>query len=97
MNIKKSISLSFLIISVSIIFIFIFNSIALYQIKENNLFKKDISNLIFMQNSMSSLTEKLLLTDDLKEIQTIKTSFINYEKSFEEEYSKFFKIKMMTF
>lgn len=90
MNIKKAVKISFLVISILIILIFAINSIVLYQIKENNLFKKDIATLIYMQNSMNNLTEKLLLSNKQEELNKIKIEFINYEKLFEKEYSKFF-------
>lgn len=47
MNIKEKVKFIFLVIVFSIIVIFVINSLTLYQVKENNETKSNISNLVY--------------------------------------------------
>lgn len=55
MSIKKIIKISFISILIIITIIGIINTIVIYQIKENNLNKQAINNLVFMQEEMNEL------------------------------------------
>ena len=90
MNIKKIVKFSFLIIALLVVIIFFANSLVLYQIKENNLSKKNISELITMQEGMSNLIDDLLIAKNEKELEDIAKSFLKYEKNFETKYDDFF-------
>ena len=84
MNIKKKVKFSFLIIIFSIIVIFMINSLTLYQVKENNETKSNISNLVYTQHKMNSLVKDLLNTKTINEIKKIKNDFVSFELQFEE-------------
>ena len=83
MNIKKLVKFSFLLISLSIIIITAINSIVLYQIKENNQSKINISKLVSFQEEMNSLIKDSIRTKTIEKLDQIKVDFINYEKKFE--------------
>ncbi len=83
MNIKRVVKFSFILVSVLILILTLTNFIALYQIKQNNALRKNIVQIVSMQDSMSSLLEQLFNTKSLKELEKFEKSFIKYEKSFE--------------
>lgn len=91
MNIKKIVKISFIIIAVLVFLIFFTNSIVLYQIKENDMAKNNISKLVSMQENMNALVKDILNTHTLNELNTIKQSFLAYEKEFEELKKAFIK------
>lgn len=90
MNIKRIVKLSFLIIALLVIFIFFANSLVLYQIKENNLSKKNLSELISMQEGMSKLLDEIIIAKKEEELEDIANNFLKYEKNFEAKYQQFF-------
>jgi len=83
MNIKKIVKLSFLLISILVILIAAINSIVLYQIKDNDFYKKNITKLVSLQENMNSLSKDLVVSQTISELDKIKVQFINYEKEFE--------------
>ncbi|MFV0564134.1 hypothetical protein [Malaciobacter mytili] len=83
MNIKKVVKLNFLIIIILILSIFLVNSIVLEKLKENQISKKEISKLVFMQENMNFLVKDIIDTQNLKELQEIKDEFLTYEIKFE--------------
>ncbi len=84
MNIKKLVKFSFLLISLLIIIITTINSVVLYQIKENNESKNNISKLVSFQEEMNSLSKDTMRTKNIKNLDSIKENFIKYEKEFED-------------
>ncbi len=83
MNIKKIVKYSFVVISLLIFFIFGMNRIMLYQMQENDKSRKNISELVFTQESMNSLIEGIIDASSIEELNTIKRLFIKYENDFE--------------
>ncbi len=90
MNIKKIVKFSFLIIVLLVVIIFFTNSLVLYQIKENNLSKKNVSELITIQERMSDLIDDLLIAKNENELENISKKILEYEKKFEIKYDEFF-------
>jgi len=90
MNIKKVVKLSFIVIAVLVLLIFFANTIILYQIKEKDSSKNNISKLVSMQENMNALVKDILNTHSLDELQTIKNAFIFHEKEFENIKKTFF-------
>ncbi len=91
MNVRYLVKISFLVIIVLVLIIFLLNSLTLYQVKENSETKKNINNLVVMQENMNDLTEILLNTRTKEEILKIKKRFNRYEKKFEKTYDIFKK------
>ena len=85
MSIKNTLRFSFGIIIFLVGLIFTINTIFMYQIKENNISKKNITEIVYFQEEMNSLIKDITLTDDLKKLEYIKDNFIKYEKKFEEK------------
>ena len=83
MNIKKLVKYSFLVISILIIFISTINSIALYQLKENSISKKNIVKLVSLQEDMNSLVKDLAMSSSIDMLNKIKDNFHDFEKQFE--------------
>lgn len=90
MNIKRLVKLSFIIISVLVFLIFSTNTIVLYKIQENNLSKKNISELVLMQENMNTLVEEILSATSHQELQLIEQEFDAFEKAFEQINQNFF-------
>ena len=90
MNIKKIVKFSFIVIAVLVLLIFFANTIILYQMKENDGSKNNISKLVNMQENMNALVKDILTTHSLDELQTIKNAFVFYEKEFENIKKTFF-------
>ena len=65
MGIKKVIKISFILILFIIAVIGIINTIIIYQIKENNLTKQSINNLVFMQERMNELLKDTITMDSI--------------------------------
>ncbi len=84
MNIKKLVKFSFLLISLLIIIITSINSIVLYQIKENNISKVNISQLVSFQEQMNELLKNFTLIETNEELDIIHTNFIKHENDFED-------------
>ena len=83
MNIKKLVKLSFLLISFLVIIVTIINSIVIYQIKENNFYKDNISQLVYFQEEMNSLLKDSMQAKNTDILNSIKKDFIEYEHRFE--------------
>lgn len=90
MNIKRLVKISFVIITFLIVLIFVANSVVLYQIKENDNSKNNISQLVFMQENMNSLIKDILNAKTLEQLQSIKKNFFTYEQEFEHIRDGFF-------
>ncbi|RXJ58142.1 HD-GYP domain-containing protein [Candidatus Marinarcus aquaticus] len=90
MNIKRLVKLSFIIVSVLVFLIFSANTIALHKIQENNLSKRNISELVLMQENMNTLVEEILSANSNEELQRIEKEFDAFEKSFENINQNFF-------
>ena len=89
MGIKKVIKISFILILFIIAVIGIINTIVIYQIKENNLTKQSINNLVFMQERMNELLKDTLTMDSIDKLDKAKEDFINYELNFEKIRERF--------
>ncbi|WP_024954494.1 HD-GYP domain-containing protein [Sulfurospirillum arcachonense] len=83
MNIKKIVKLSFFLIAILVILIATINSIVLYQIKDNDYYKKNIAKLISLQENMNSLSKDLVISKNPDDLYHIKSNFLKYEKEFE--------------
>ena len=97
MKIKKAVKISFAFIVILVVGIFFINSLILYQVKENNQTKKNIDQLVRMQDGMNTLVKELLTTTKKQQLQDIANDFIKYEKRFEEELDKFLQIQNKDF
>ncbi|MGE4383540.1 MAG: HD-GYP domain-containing protein [Arcobacter sp.] len=84
MNIKKIVKISFIIISFIVLLIGMINTTIIYQIRENNLTKQLINDLVSMQEKMNELLKDTTLVTSLDELESKKASFIKYELEFEE-------------
>jgi|UPI0005C97B70 HD-GYP domain-containing protein (c-di-GMP phosphodiesterase class II) len=84
MNIKKVVKFTFIIIIILILATFLLNAIILKKLKENNQSRKEISKLVLMQENMNLLVKDTTTADNEKELKSIKTEFIKYEKMFED-------------
>jgi len=85
MNIKRIVRLSFIVIAILIFFIFITNKVMLFQFKENNMIKDDITTLLLTQENMNNLIQDISKADTKDELKKLKKSFFNYEKIFEDK------------
>ena len=83
-NIKKIVKISFIIISFIVLLIGMINTTIIYQIRENNLTKQLINDLVSMQEKMNELLKDTTLVTSLDELESKKASFIKYELEFEE-------------
>lgn len=83
-NIKKIVKISFIIISLIVLLIGMINTTIIYQIRENNLTKQLINDLVSMQEKMNELLKDTTLVTSLDELESKKASFIKYELEFEE-------------
>ena len=83
MSIKKIIKISFISILIIITIIGIINTIVIYQIKENNLNKQAINNLVFMQEEMNELLKDAINLDSIDKLDKAKENFTKYELEFE--------------
>ncbi len=83
MGIKRSVTLSFIAITILTILIATINLVSLYKIKENQISQQDIYKLVSMQESMNTLLQDLVDTTDKTSLETIKKDFNTYEESFE--------------
>jgi len=83
MDIKKTLKLSFSLISILIILITFVSSVVLYHMEKNNINKNNIEKIVSLQEAMNSLSQSLLVSTTLGEIDDIKIQFIKHEKNFE--------------
>ena len=83
MNIKKIIRISFILILFIITVIGLINTVIIYQIKENNLTKQSISNLVSMQEKMNELLKDTINLDSIDKLDKYKEDFVKYELEFE--------------
>ncbi|QKF68615.1 response regulator c-di-GMP phosphodiesterase, RpfG family [Arcobacter venerupis] len=83
MSIKKIVKFSFILILFIIAIIGIINTIVIYQIKENNLAKQSINNLVSMQERMNELLKDTITLDSIVELDKAKEDFVKYELEFE--------------
>jgi HD-GYP domain-containing protein (c-di-GMP phosphodiesterase class II) len=83
MNIKKIVKISFIIISFIVLLIGMINTTIIYQIRENNITKQLISDLVSMQEKMNELLKDTTLVNSLNELESKKADFIKYELEFE--------------
>jgi response regulator RpfG family c-di-GMP phosphodiesterase len=77
------VKISFIIIAVLVLLIFFTNSVVLYQIKENDASKINITKLVSMQENMNALVKDILNANSHTELESIKQNFISYENEFE--------------
>lgn len=83
MSIKKIVKISFILILFIIAVIGLINTVIIYQIKENNLTKQSISNLVSMQERMNELLKDTINLDSIDKLDKYKEDFIKYELEFE--------------
>ena len=83
MNIKKIIRISFILILFIITVIGLINTVIIYQIKENNLTKQSITNLVSMQEKMNELLKDTINLDSIDKLDKYKEDFVKYELEFE--------------
>ena len=83
MNIKKIVKISFILILFIITVIGLINTVIIYQIKENNLTKQSISNLVSMQEKMNELLKDTMNLDSIDKLDKYKEDFVKYELEFE--------------
>lgn len=83
MSIKKIVKISFILILFIITVIGLINTIIIYQIKENNLAKQSISNLVSMQERMNELLKDTINLDSIDKLDKYKEDFSKYELEFE--------------
>jgi HD-GYP domain-containing protein (c-di-GMP phosphodiesterase class II) len=83
MNIKKIVKISFILILFIITVIGLINTVIIYQIKENNLTKQSISNLVSMQEKMNELLKDTINLDSIDKLDKYKEDFVKYELEFE--------------
>lgn len=83
MGIKKIVKISFIMILFIITIIGTINTIIIYQIKENNSTKQDITNLVSMQERMNELLKDTINFNSIDKLDKAKDEFANYEKEFE--------------
>jgi HD-GYP domain-containing protein (c-di-GMP phosphodiesterase class II) len=83
MGIKKIIKLSFVIIAIFVLLIGSISSLVMYQIKENTVSKKHISNLVLLQEDMNSKIKDLMLSTTNEDLISIKKQFTEKEHEFE--------------
>jgi HD-GYP domain-containing protein (c-di-GMP phosphodiesterase class II) len=83
MNIKKIVKISFILILFIITVIGLINTVIIYQIKENNLTKQSISNLVSMQEKMNELLKDTINLDSIDKLDKYKDDFVKYELEFE--------------
>ena len=88
MDIKNKVKYSFLIIVLLILLIFTANSIILYQVKENEQSKVNISKLILLQENMTFLTKDIVLASSKDELISIENKFKKIELEFESLYNE---------
>jgi HD-GYP domain-containing protein (c-di-GMP phosphodiesterase class II) len=84
MGIKKIIKISFIVMTLVIFIIAIINTVVLYQIKENDITKQTISNLVLMQEKMNELLKDTTNIKSIEELEVKKTDFQKFELEFEE-------------
>ncbi|WP_419769196.1 MAG: adenylate/guanylate cyclase domain-containing protein [Candidatus Marinarcus sp.] len=83
MNIRKKVIFSFIILILFIISISILSLITTYQMKENSAFAKQVSTLINIQEDMNDLINLTTAQTMTQELQKVRETFNEYEKSFE--------------
>jgi HD-GYP domain-containing protein (c-di-GMP phosphodiesterase class II) len=83
MNIKKIIKYSIVLILLIICMIGIINTVVIYQIKENNITKQEIHNLVTMQEKMNESLKDAINLDSISKLDKLKEDFIGYELEFE--------------
>jgi len=83
MNIKKIVKISFILILFIITVIGLINTVIIYQIKENNLAKISINNLVSMQEKMNELLKDTINLDSIDKLDKYKEDFAKYELEFE--------------
>ncbi len=83
MDIKKLVKLSFIVISIFIMIIASVNYIMLLNLKNNNASKVQISKLVYMQENMNALLKDVKNSENLKQLDLTKRSFLAFELEFE--------------
>jgi HD-GYP domain-containing protein (c-di-GMP phosphodiesterase class II) len=83
MSIKKIVKISFILILFIITIIGLINTVIIYQIKENNLAKQSITNLVSMQERMNELLKDTINLDSIDKLDKYKEDFSKYELEFE--------------
>lgn len=83
MNIKKIIKYSIVLILLIMFLIGIINTVVIYQIKENNITKQQINNLVSMQEKMNESLKDAINLDSLTKLDKLKEDFVKYELEFE--------------
>ena len=91
MNIKKIVKISFILILFIITVIGLINTVIIYQIKENNLTKLSINNLVSMQEKMNELLKDTINLDSVDKLDKNKKDFTKYELEFEKIQESFKK------
>ena len=78
MNIKKIVKISFILILFIITVIGLINTVIIYQIKENNLAKISINNLVSMQEKMNELLKDTINLDSIDKLDKYKEDFAKF-------------------
>ncbi len=92
MNIKKLIKISFILMASIVFIIATINTIVIYQIKENNVTKQLINDLVSMQEKMNELLKDSTVVTSLEQLDLNKKKFLTYELEFE-KIENIFKLK----
>ncbi len=91
MGIKKLVKASFFIIIALFIFVVLVNNISLYKIRENNISKNNIFNIVSIQENMNQLMLDAILVNNLEQLNKIEKDFLFEEKNFEHIKDLFFR------
>ena len=89
MSIKKIVKISFILILFVISVVAIINTIIIYQIKENNIAKQSINNLVSIQEKMNELLKDTININSIEKLDKAKDEFVSYEKEFEKIQDEF--------
>ena len=84
MNIRKKITLSFIIVVILIIFIAYFNGIISNQIREYYKSQEKIKTLVSIQKNMNKLALESRYVKKLKDLNNFKNEFLHEEDKFED-------------
>lgn len=84
MGIKSHVKYSFIVIAIIIAIIGVVNFTLLYQINENYRVKKDIDELVYVQENMHEFLKELSTIKDPNLLKTYQQRFIDFEHKFED-------------
>lgn len=84
MNIRTKVKLSFVVVVAMLLFLGGISTIITYQIKENNMFRENISFILLMQEGMNNIILESTKQGDALKLEQLHTEFMMYEKKFED-------------